>query len=221
VEVSIGASAGTTADSRNRGTPVNSGAFTEERLLRDFVFSTFSGTNGLDLSVKFLAPNQVYNITVWSFDALVVAGNRISDWYVNGVLTVDDYTFVATNLPASNAQYQFTFPATSDANGQITIQARRDPAGAATASVYVNALRIALPVTRVSKVELVGGNVRLTVQTPDSSKVHGVDKTDSLSPISFGPVAGVASTILSPTSVQLEFAQPSDGTQFYRVVRAE
>ncbi|MEO6033788.1 MAG: LamG-like jellyroll fold domain-containing protein, partial [Verrucomicrobiota bacterium] len=218
VEVTVGGSNGTTADSRLRAAPVNSGAFTEALLLQDFIFSPpTTGAEGLDVTVKFLAPNQLYTGTVWGYDQ-GNAGARVTDWFANGVLVKDNYTFDGSVAPTDNLQYQFSFPVTSDAQGTVVIQGRREVTGTGV-SVFLNALRIAIPVTRVSKVELIGGNVRLTVETPDSSKAHSVEKTDTLSPISFGPVAGVMSTILSPTSVQLEFAQPANGMQFYRVTR--
>jgi hypothetical protein len=104
-------------------------------------------------------------------------------------------------------------------NGTILLQGRRDMTDNGI-GVFLNGLKIALPQTVIGKIELVGGNIRLTVETPDSSKAHAVEKTDNLSAISWGPVGGVTTTVLSPTSLQLEFAQPVAGMQFYRVTRA-
>ena len=219
VEVTVGGSNGTTADSRRRGTPVNTGAFTEENLLRDFVFSTpTTGAEGLDVTIRFLTPNQVYKGTIWSFDQANTPA-RVSDWFANGVLVKDDYSFDGAVLPTDNQQYQFSFDVTTDAQGTIVIQGRREVSGTGV-SVFLNALRLAIPQTVVGKVELVGGNVRLTVETPDSSVAHSVVSTSDLA-TPFSPVSGVTTTILSPTSLQLEFAQPASGIQFYKVGRAE
>src|SRR5262245_22079827 len=114
-------------DDRFRSTPVNGGAFTESLLLRDFVFSTDStGTGGLDVAIGGLSPNSLHQLSVWSFDS-GSSGNRVSDWYANGALVTNDYTFSGTNLPTSNVQYRFSFEAISDGSGTILLSGRRDP----------------------------------------------------------------------------------------------
>jgi hypothetical protein len=56
-------------DDRQRATPVDSGAFTEGLLLRDFIFSRDgSGNGGLDISIAGLVPNHNYRVVIWSFD---------------------------------------------------------------------------------------------------------------------------------------------------------
>jgi hypothetical protein len=134
-------------DDRVRPTPVNSGAFTESLLLRDFVFS-LSQTNegGLDVTIDGLAPNQLHRLTLWSFDA-GSSGNRASDWSANGSVLTNNYTFSGANLPVSNEQYQITGGVTSDSGGRIRIAGRRNPAstrpgGVADFGVFLNGLRL-------------------------------------------------------------------------------
>jgi hypothetical protein len=228
VEVTVSGSNGTTVDSRARGSITNFGAFTEEKLLRDFIYSTpISGTDGLDVQLRFLAPNQLYNCTIWSFDDQQGATNaqglvvlRTSDWYANGALVKDNYSFygTTTNEPADNLQYQFRFTATSDANGTILLQGRRDMPEDSI-SVFLNALRIAIPQTVIGPVERIGDNLRITMETPDSSQPHQLQSTTSLSAISWGTVSDVTTTIIGPTTLQMEFPAPTGPTGFYRVVR--
>lgn len=219
VEVTVNGSNGTTVDSRNRVSPPNTNEFTEMKLLQDFIFSPpTTGTEGLDVRVRFLATNQLYTATIWSFD-VINAGARISDWYANGILVKDNYTFDGSIPPTNNLQYQFSFNVTSDAAGTILFQGRREATGTGV-SVFLNALKIFIPPPVISNIEIVGGTIRLTVQTSDSSKQHTVEKTDNLSTISWSTVSGVTTTILSPTALRLEFPQPANGMQFYRINRA-
>lgn len=228
VEVTVSGANGTTLDSRLRGSITNFGAFTEEKLLQDFIYSTpVSGTDGIDVRVRFLAPNQLYNCTIWSFDDQQGATNaqglvvlRTSDWYANGVLVKDNYSFygTTTNEPTDNLQYQFRFTATSDPNGTILLQGRRDMPEDSI-SVFINALKVAVPQTVIGPVERVGGNLRITIETPDASQPHELQSTTSLSAISWGPVSGVTTTILGPTTMQMQFPAPTGATSFYRVVR--
>ena len=136
-------------DDRQRATPTNSGDFTTENLLRDFVFSRATGfgvTDGLDLTLTGLAPRTPYIFTIWSFDS-GSAGNRVSDWFANGVELVSDYAFDGRVLPTTDTQQRFSFTASTDASGQIIIGARRDDAsvdgiGAASFGVFLNALQV-------------------------------------------------------------------------------
>ena len=221
VEVTVVGLNGTTVDSRRRGTPVPSGAFTQAKLLQDFIFSPpTTGTDGLEVTLKFLTPNTPYEVTVWSFDT-GNGGSRISDWFANGALAQNDYIFDGSVAPTNALANQFTFNTLSDAEGTIVIQGRREELGVGV-SVFLNALKIELGAVemRIANIERIGGNIRFIVQTPDSSKQHSIEKTDNLSTISWEPVLGVTSTVLTPTSVQLEFAQPSDAMQYYKVISA-
>ncbi len=128
-------------DDRLRATPVNSGAFTESLLLRDFIFSRDdTGTGGLDVTIAGLATNGAHRVTVWSFDS-GSGGNRVSDWTANGVSVTNGYIFNGSVLPTSNDQYRFTFDATANGTGKILLSGRRTAANTSF-GVFLNALKI-------------------------------------------------------------------------------
>jgi hypothetical protein len=132
---------------RLNGAPATNGAFTDALLLRDYVYSRSRTNNGgLDLTLDGLSANRAYAITVWSFDS-VAQGRRVSDWYANGMLVREDYTFDGRVAPTNNSQYRFTFEVLSDAAGGILISARRDStsvnvSGQADYGVFLNALQV-------------------------------------------------------------------------------
>jgi CotH protein/lamin tail-like protein/chitobiase/beta-hexosaminidase-like protein len=129
-------------DDRLRTTPADSGAFTESLLLRDYLYSLDNvGTGGLDISIAGLAPNQSHRFTVWSFDGQTGPGSRVSDWYANGNLVTNNYSFAAGSAPVSNEQNRITFDATATGAGEMLLSGRRD-ATAGSFGVYLNALRI-------------------------------------------------------------------------------
>ena len=131
-------------DDRRRTTPVDSGAFTEGFLLRDFIFAQDNGTGatgGLDVAISGLAPNRGHRLTVWSFDSGSV-GSRVSDWYANGAPVMNNYTFDGGNLPIANSQYRFSIDTASDGAGSILLSGRRDAVNTSF-GVFLNALQIA------------------------------------------------------------------------------
>lgn len=128
-------------DDRLRATPTNIGGFSDSLLLRDFVFSReATGTGGLDIGLTGLTPNLAYNVTIWSFDTGSV-GTRVSDWFANGVLVRDNYSFDGATLPTSNNDYRLAFSATADNSGSLLIGGRRDPTSV-TFGVFFNALEL-------------------------------------------------------------------------------
>jgi len=152
-------------DDRLRSTPVNSGAFTESLLLRDFVMSTDSiGTGGLDVAIGGLPANSGHRLTVWSFDSGSL-GSRVSDWYANGALATNNYTFngATTNHPTSNTQYRFSVEVISDGSGAILLSGRRDSTsvdqnGSASFGVFLNALQITTQSLSGGLADLMFGN---------------------------------------------------------------
>lgn len=141
ISVTISNTAPLGYDDRLRTTPVNSGAFTDSLLLRDFIMSrNDTGTGGLDVTISGLTPNQLYRFTVWSFDT-GSTGVRVSDWSANGITVTNGYAFNGSVLPTSNDQYRFAFNATATAAGNVLISARRNPISA-TFGVFLNALQI-------------------------------------------------------------------------------
>lgn len=141
IAVTVSNTAGFGYDDRLRTVPVNSGAFTESLLLRDFLYSTDNaGTGGLDISLAGLGANLPHRFTVWSFDGQS-SGSKVSDWYANGALVKSNYTFNSATLPTANDQYRFTFDVPTTSSGTALISGRRDSTSATT-GVYLNALKI-------------------------------------------------------------------------------
>ncbi|HQL75605.1 MAG TPA: LamG domain-containing protein [Phycisphaerae bacterium] len=129
-----------TFDDRARTTPVNSGAFTQDKLLRDFVFvSGTAAADGLDLLIQGLGANELYEVTLWAFDT-GSGGGRSSDWFANGVLVADNYSFNGAVLPTSNDQYAFSFLAYADEDGELLLAGRA--AGGSNPNVFLNALEL-------------------------------------------------------------------------------
>lgn len=165
-------------DDRLRETPNNSGDFTESLLMRDFIFSRDdTGTGGLDVTLTGLAPNEVYRFTIWSFDT-GSGGNRVSDWFANGVVVTNNYTFNGNNHPTSNDQYRITFEAAADGSGTVLLSGRRVPPSNNSFGVFLNALRIdtltSLPATNGLAALMYSNNasayvrIPFTVADPDS-----------------------------------------------------
>jgi hypothetical protein len=128
-------------DDRYRTGPTDGGGLTTHRLLRDFVFSRDqTGTSGLDITVTGLPANQACKVYVWSFDN-TSAGSRVSDWYANGVLKVDNYTFNGSSLPTTDTAARVGFEAVADGAGTLVIGGRRDPASSSF-GVFLNAFQI-------------------------------------------------------------------------------
>jgi hypothetical protein len=135
-------------DDRIRATPGNSGDFTFGEIYRDFVFYSADRleNSGLNLNVAGLTPNESYIFSIYSFDS-GSTGTRVSDWFANGELVRENYTFNGSVLPTTNDQYRFDFIATATGTGEVLISARRDatsvsPTGAAEFGVFINALEI-------------------------------------------------------------------------------
>jgi hypothetical protein len=128
-------------DDRLRTRPVNSSAFTESLLLRDFFYSMDgSGTGALNINLAGLTANAAHRVTVWSFDGQS-SGNKVSDWYANGALVKDNYTFNSSTTPTSNEQYRFMFSATASGSGTMLVSGRRVATSSST-GVYLNALKV-------------------------------------------------------------------------------
>jgi hypothetical protein len=144
VSVTVSNTAPNGYDDRLRNAPVNSGAFNESLLLRDYLSSRdTTGTGGLDIRLTGLAANQPHRFTVWSYEGQATASSRVSDWFANGNLVKSNYTFTPGVSPTSNDQYRFTFNATANGSGAVLISGRRDPTSSFfSTAVYLNALRV-------------------------------------------------------------------------------
>jgi len=148
---------------RHRTTPTDSGALTQSALYRDFVFSSDTGSGGLNVTVDGLLANQTYQVTIWSFDSGSTGGGiRYSDWTANGILERSGYNFTGTALPTSNTQNQITFKVTSSPGGQIAIQGRRvAPTAASQVAVFLNALQLDLSTPDAPTIATARGNAEV------------------------------------------------------------
>jgi hypothetical protein len=151
-------------DDRLRTVPSNGGNLTTEDIYRDFIFSAYNAvlTNGLDILMAGLTAGQQFLVTVWSYDN-GSTGSRVSDWWANGVMVTNNYTFNGSTIPTEDNANTIVFNATSDASGQILISARRDTSAAANQpAVFLNALQMvpipALPATNGNVAALAGKN---------------------------------------------------------------
>ncbi len=211
---------GVNLETRRRTTPISSGAFTEEQLLRDFVFARDTTPDtGMDIALEFLEANTSYGISIWSFDTGSPAPLRTSDWSANGTPVVTGYAFDGSILPVDNNTYRFGFNATSDADGKILIQGRRNASTSGTFNVFVNALSFVRRQVRILDIELNSfGDVHLTVEILDAGLAHHVEQKASLadewSPVpdndvvSEGPVGNI---------LNLTFPAGAGQARFYRV----
>ena len=159
--VTVSNSAPNGYDDRLRGAVLtNHVDFTEHLLLRDFVFSRDLNTlGGLDVSIAGLTPGLGYDVKLWSWDQ-GSGGSRVSDWFANGALVYDNWTFDGRVYPTNNNQYAFNFTATADVNGTLLLSGRReansvDTANAASFGVFLNALQVS-PVPEPSTYALIG-----------------------------------------------------------------
>ena len=135
------AGAGVTVDDRERtGIPGNNGAFTDNLLMRDFIFaSNGAAGTGMDVTVGGLTPNTQYLVELWSYDSSSGTTVRTSDWTVNGAIIWDDYGFNGSNQPVTNNDYRMSGAFTTNGSGQFVISGRvvvNAPA------VFIDALRI-------------------------------------------------------------------------------
>lgn len=136
--------AGINYDDRFRLSPSNNGLLTTEDMYRDFIFSAYNAalTNGLDILIAGLGAGQQFQVTVWSFDSGSTS-SRVSDWYANGVLVANNYTFNGSVLPADDNANKIIFNATANGSGQILISARRDTSSAANQpAVFLNGFQL-------------------------------------------------------------------------------
>jgi len=217
-EVTV-AGAGVTLESRRRATPINSGAFTEEQLLRDFIFArdTLAG-EGLDLTIEFMESNQLYVATIWSFDSGSATPSRISDWFVNGSQVVTGYTMINTELPTTNERWRMNFDAVSDADGKIVIQGRRSPLASATINVFLNAVRLEKPTMRIHRAYTPDGfDLYIIIEVLDPALPHRIQEKTGLAQADWTDSPDVTWTILGGRMLQAAVPLAPEN-RFYRVV---
>jgi hypothetical protein len=174
VDLTVASVGNINIESRRRAQPVNNGAFTQEQLLRDFVFSRDATPDqGMDVTAEYFKPNTAYSVTIWSFDNGSVTLDRVSDWSANGIPGRTGYTFFGSNLPTTDDQYRFTFNTVSDPGGRIVISGRRSPAAGGGLNVFINALEIKERKLRVLSIApSEGNNMRLVVELLNPVAMH-------------------------------------------------
>ncbi|MFM1768215.1 MAG: hypothetical protein RJA22_744 [Verrucomicrobiota bacterium] len=217
------AGTGVLLESRKRATPTNNGAFTQERLLQDFIFARDANPDlGMDVTLEFLESNTVYRVMVWSFDSGSPTPSRISDWTANGVLVMDNWSIIGTILPADDDDYVFTFDVPSDASGRILLQSRREPTTTGAINCFLNALSIEKKGIRIlSLANFQNLDITLVFDAINIGAVHKIQSRPSLGSGAWTDVPDAVFTPLLGSQVQATFAAPfpATSTQFYRVVQ--
>jgi hypothetical protein len=210
---------GAILESRKRTTPVNSGDFTEEKLLQDFIFSRDAATDqGMDIAVEFMKPNKRYTVTVWSFDTGSTGNNRISDWTANGQVVQSGWTFVGSELPTTNERYQFSFDTTSDADGGIFLQGRRNSSAAGGINVFINALRLVAHEIRILTVERTAPDtLKLTVQVLDPEAEHRLEQKTQIDDADWTDAGALPFAV--GNTIEAFVPLSDDAARFYRVVQ--
>ena len=209
-------------ESRRRALPTNNAAFTQEQLLRDFVFSRDATPDqGMDVTAEYFKPNTAYSVTIWSFDNGSVTLDRISDWSANGIPVRTGYTFFGSNLPTTDDQYRFTFGTVSDADGKILISGRRSAAAGGGLNVFINAIEIKerkLRVLSIAPIE--GNNMRLVVEVLNPGAIHIVQRKTNLNDAWVDvPDAFLEDPL--PSSIVSFLIPVTTANAFYRIVEAQ
>jgi hypothetical protein len=211
---------GTALDSRKRATPVNGGAFTEERLMQDFVFAVHTTSpHGLDVALEFLEPNMPYRLGVWSFDS-GSPNARVSDWTANGASVNSGYSFAGGTLPVDNSINRFNFDTTSDADGKILIQGRRNASGSTTApNVFLNALKVEKRQLRIVGIEYPNSfDITLVIEVLDPVAQHYILEKNALDDAMWGDTPDVGFEGPVGNILKATFLRPAGLSRFYRVV---
>ena len=151
--VTVTAVGSTFLQSRDRLAAAGGGDF--NGLFRDFLFATTSADegDGLDVRITGLAPLTSYPVTLWMWDPTSATVARRSTWLAsdggNGTtVKVPSYSLEGTNPPTSLGERQVKFTATTDADGVLLIEGRKEEgyfAAAATVNVFLNAFLIGPP----------------------------------------------------------------------------
>jgi hypothetical protein len=177
----------------------NSSNMTTADLYNSFVFNNSSAAGtGIDILVQNLAPNTAYGVNIWTWASS--SGGRTEDWKetLSGATIASPYT-TAGALPA--ADYDDTIGAllTSDASGQLNIQATVDPTDGG-ATDFLNAMVItANPAPVITGASTASdGNLLLTAQSmysgqqlvfqESSDLVHWANATNGMNASQHGPV---------------------------------
>jgi hypothetical protein len=140
LEVQVRAIRTAALDSRRRNTPVASNWFTDEQLLRDFIFGPNAPGEAIEVRIAGLTPGGLYQMAVWSFDTGTKGGVH-SDWRLGDRTVREDYFFEGGRSPMANGDYRFSFLFRADPSGEAILRGEhRGPDGRYT--VFLNGLQI-------------------------------------------------------------------------------
>ena len=175
----------------------NPPALTQAALYNDFIYpakSTIDG-NGLRIRIERLAPNTPFGLTIWSWD-IRSNGRRFSDWVETGsgstVVITNDYSFAGDIVVTHDYENSFGAVLTSSATGVLQIEGSKHPNGVTNSvpQVFVNAIRlVANPVIRITNAQLVGANIRLTIETQYPGQVVSIEEKTDLAGGAWSPVS--------------------------------
>jgi hypothetical protein len=148
VTVTLSAIGNVPLDDRDRTIPIdNPPGLTVDQLFDDMIFaSSQTDDTGLEIQLSGLIPGQVYETTLWSYDAGSVSP-RVSTWTeVSGETPVEiesTYQFDGNLAPQSDLDNTMTALLTASTNGELRIQGRRN--GGTSYGVFINALQLVVP----------------------------------------------------------------------------
>ena len=194
----------------------------ESLVYNDFIFAN-STTNGDGTRVRIerLAHSTPYGVTIWSFDPQSLVP-RISDWAETSsgasIVITNGYSFDGSVLPTHDYDDTFGGLLTSSATGVLQIEGRKDGGVAgAPFSVFINAIRlVANPVIRITDVQLVGGNIQLTIETQFPNQPISLWEEADLASGTWAPASGGGITEVHGPVVTAVFTL-GPGPLFYRV----
>ena len=162
IDVTVVHSNGLGVGDRRRGLPLPGALYSFSELQRDVLFARTSAggattDDGMDILIENLDPLTPYEVEIWSYDDGSNSA-RTSDWFVNGELEVDDYTFNGADTnPLQGLTFDdhamFSFLTTSDADGAILIAGRQAYPNSEI-GVFLNGLRVTQVVPEPSTLAL-------------------------------------------------------------------
>jgi hypothetical protein len=137
------------------------------------------------------------------------------------VSIINGYTFLGSNLPVDNDTYRFGFTTTSDADGKILIQGRRNANATGAINVFLNALTVTKRQIRVSKIENLGFEFELTVELLNPAATHRVVEKVNLTDLEWTTVTDAAFDPPIGNTQRIVIPIPEGNTRFYRVVEGQ
>ncbi len=192
--------------------------FTQAQIYNDLVAndSAIDGA-GMTVLIERLAPNTKYGLTVWSWSTQASL-DRISDWVETAsgapVVIRSNYVFNTPNAPTNDFDRTFGALLTSSPSGTLQLEGYKN--GGTGSAVFVNGLRlVAQPQIRITKSELVGGNIRLTIETQYPEQPISIEQKNDLGG-TWGPALGGGIIETHGPYAIAEFALGA-GPVFYRV----